>query len=222
MSALVSTRLRDLFLAPGADAPAVRVAERAVPATLGVLAAPRDAAVAGACLALAAAAAHRSRRAIVCHWDGAGFPPRASGFAVASARRLADRLARRGLTVAARGRLVTVTLPAAATEARAATERTLAAVDDAPLVLVLAGARPPELDPLLATLDRLVVVPAAGAPAGLEPLAVAGAARLGRSTAVLRLPETSSATGRLIAATGRSLSPRLRAAAAAALEGGDA
>jgi hypothetical protein len=222
VSALVSTRLRDLFLAPGADAPAVRVAERAVPATLGVLTAPRDAAVAGACLALAAAAAHRSRCAIVCHWDDAGLPPRASGLAAASARRMADRLARRGLTVSARGRLVTVTLPVAAAEARAATERTLAAAGDAPLVLVLAGARPPGLDPLLATLDRLVVVPTSGAPAGLAPLAVAAAARLGRSTAVLHLPETSSATGRLIAATGHSLSPRLRAAAAAALEGGDA
>lgn len=225
MSALVSTRLRDLFLAPGAGAPAIRVAERTVPATLGVFAAPRDAAVAGACLALAAAAAHRSRCAVVCHWDGddaAPLPPRTSGFATAPARRLSERLASRGLTATARGRLVTVALPVPATEARAATERTLAAIGDAPLILVLAGARPPQLDPLLAALDRLVVVPAASAPAGLEPLAVAGAARLGRSTAVLHLPETSTTTGRLIATTGRSLSPRLRAAAAAALEGGDA
>jgi hypothetical protein len=222
VSALVATRLRDLFLAPTAEAPARRVAERAVPATLGVLAAPRDAPVAGACLALAAAAAHRARCAIVCHWDAAAAaPPRASGVASASARRLAERLSSRGLVVAARGRLVTVALPVLAAEARAATERTLAAAGEIPLVVVLSGARPAELDPLLATLDRLVVVPAAGAPAGLEPLALAAAARLGRSTAVLRLPD--AAAGRLVTTTGRSLSPRLRAAAAAALEGeGDA
>jgi hypothetical protein len=218
VSALVATRLRDLFLAPTADAPARQVVERAVPTTLGVLAAPRDAPVAGACLALAAAAAHRSRCAIVCHWHPSESPPRASGFATTPARRLAERLANRGLAASARGRLVTVVLPILAAEARAATERTLAAAGDLPLVVVLSGARPSALDPLLATLDRLVIVPAAGAPTGLEPLALAAAARLGRSTAILRLPDTTS--GRLITTTGRSLSPRLRAAATAALEGG--
>ncbi|HWI71853.1 MAG TPA: hypothetical protein VNT55_07860, partial [Baekduia sp.] len=135
MSVLVLTRLRDLFLAPGAEAPARQVAERAVPATLGVLAAPRDATVAGAALALAAASAHRSRCAVVCRWDGAASIPRA-GTAAISARRLAERLANRGLSAAASGRLVTVALPAADVAARAAAERTLAASGDVPVVLV--------------------------------------------------------------------------------------
>jgi hypothetical protein len=223
VSGLVLTRLRDVFLAPGAEAPARQVAERAVPATLGVLAsAPRDGAVAGAALALAAARAHRSRSAVVCRWDGATATTPRPGTAVISARRLAERLAGRGLAAAASGRLVTVVLPAAGGEARAATERTLAASGDAPVVLVVAGARPPALDPLLATLDRLVVVPAADAPPGLEDLALDAAARLGRGVSLLRVPGAATTTGRLLAATGLPLSPRLRAAATAALEGGDA
>jgi hypothetical protein len=240
VSELVLTRLRDVFLAPGAEAPARQVAERAVPATLGMLApaqqvaervvpatlavlatGPRDAAVAGAALALAAARAHRSRCAVVCRWDGAAAATPRAGTAVVSARRLAERLAGRGLAAAANGRLVTVALPAAGGEARAATERTLAASGDVPVVLVVSGPRPPALDPLLATLDRLVVVPAADAPPGLERLALDAAARLGRGVSVLRVPDGATTTGRLLAATGLPLSPRLCAAATAALAGGD-
>jgi hypothetical protein len=224
VTAVVRTRLRDLFLAPGAEAPAParRVADRAVPATLGVLAAPGDAAVAGAAVALAAATAHRARCAVVCRWDGTASAPRPATAAVPSARVLAERLANRGLSAAACGRLVTVALPIADGEARAATERTLAAAGDVPVVLVVAGPRPPALDLLLATLDRLVVVPAADAPPGLEALAAADAARLGRATSVLRLPDGVTTTGRLLAATGlASFSPRLRAAATAALAGED-
>jgi hypothetical protein len=114
---------------------------------------------------------------------------------------------------------VTVALPASDIEARAATERALAAAGDLPLVLAIAGARSPAFDPLLADLDRLIVVPPAGAPAGLERLAIDAAARLGRGTAVLRLPSTGAVTGRLLTAAGLPLSPAWRNAAAAALRG---
>jgi hypothetical protein len=222
VSAVVLARLRELFLAPaGEEAPARQVAERAVPATLAVLAAREDAAVSGAAVGLAAAGALRAACAVVCVWDGEAdaAAPR-SDLAIGAARRLGGRLAARGLLVGVRGRLVTVALPAEGSEARAAAERAMAATGDVPVVLVVAGARPAALDPLLAAVDRIVVVPAADAPAGLEDLALCGAARLGRSTAVLRLPPAGSAAGRLLAAAGLALVPSLRAAAAATI-GGD-
>jgi hypothetical protein len=219
VSAIVLGRLRDLFLTAAA-APVQQVAERTLPATVGVLVAPGDAPAAGAALALAAAAGGRAPCALVCHWTGADAadPPR-SAMATAAARKLAQSLTSRGIAAGACGRLVTVALPAAGTEARAATERALAAAGDVPCVLVIAGPRPAALDPLLATLDRLVVIPPTDAPPGLEPLALTAAAHLGRSATLLRLPTTS--TGRLLTTTGLSLSPAWRAAATSALRGGD-
>jgi hypothetical protein len=253
MSTVVLKQLRDLFLT-GDTEPATRlvhqVAERAVPATLGVLVAPGDAAVVGAALGLAAAAALQAPCALVCRWTGvesfeplpvdlAGEPavggaggsadgragePAASprfGLAGGDARRLAQRLAARGLAAGASGRLVTVALPASDIEARAATERALAAAGDFPVVLTIAGPRSPAFDPVLAALDRLVVVPPSGAPEGLERLALGAAAHLGRSVALLRLPPTGAASGRLLTTTGLPLSPAWRKAAASALRGDD-
>lgn len=224
MSTIVLECLRDLFLTGDAPAaqPVSRVAERTLPATLGVLVAPRDAPVSDAALGLAAAAAHRAPCAVVCQWTGIepAEPPR-SGLACRAARRLVQRLAARGLVAGACGRVVTVGLPASDIEARAATERALAAAGDLPLVLAIAGARSPAFDPLLATLDRLIIVPPSGAPAGLERLAIDDAARLGRGTAVLRLPLTGTISGRLLAATGLPCSPAWRKVAAAALRGDD-
>lgn len=217
MTAHVSSRLRDLFLAPAEEAPARKVAERVVPATVGVLGGPREGSVAAAAIALATMAARRERCAVVCRWEAREVVPRA-GWASIAARRLAERLERRGARAAARGRLVTVALPAAPAEARAGVERVLAAVEDTPLVLLVAGPRPEPLDPLLATLDRLVVVTPPDAPSGLTDLALGEAAALGRSATRLDLPETP--IGPLVAALGRPLSPSLRAAARAAL-GGD-
>jgi hypothetical protein len=223
VSAFVLERLRDLFLV-GDGAPAAlpvrQAAERTVPSTLGVLVSPGDASVVGAALGLAVAAAHHAPCALVCRWTGAepAEAPR-SGLAGGAARRIAQRLGARGLAAGACGRVVTVALPASDTEARAATERALAAAGDIPLVLAIAGARSPAFDPLLATLDRLIVVPPFGAPAGLEPLAIDAAARLGRGAGLLRPPATGTATGRLLATTGLPLSPVWRKAALAALRG---
>jgi hypothetical protein len=217
MTAHVSSRLRDLFLVPAEHAPARRVAERAVPATVGVLATSREGAVAAAAVALALAAARRERCAVVCRWEPRDVAPRA-GWAAPPARRLAERLARRGVRAAARGRLVTVALAADPVAARAEAERVLAAVGETPVALLVAGPRPEALDPLLATLDRLVVVAPPDAPPGLEGLALEEAAALGRSVARLDLPDTP--LGTLVAAAGRPLSPAVRAAATAAL-GGD-
>jgi hypothetical protein len=128
-------------------------------------------------------------------------------------------LAARGLTVAARGRLVEVALPASDTEARAACERAMAAAGELPVVLVVAGPRPPALDPLLAALDRIVVVPPPDAATGLEDLALAAAAHLGRSTAVLRLPPGGSSPAQVLTGAGLLLTPALRAATEMTLAG---
>ncbi|HEY6758670.1 MAG TPA: hypothetical protein VI318_04245 [Baekduia sp.] len=223
MTEVALSRLRDLFLAPTDRAPATQAAVRAVPSTLAVLASATDAPIAGTALGLAVAAALGSGCAVTCVWSGAAPTPPRAGLAVAGGRRLADRLSGRGLLAAARGRLVHVALPAPDVEARAAAERTIAAAGDLPVVLVVAGARPPALDPLLEAVDRIVIVPAPDALAGLEPLALDAAARLGRSTAVLRLPPSATTAGhRLLTSTGLILPPSLRAAATAALEGSHA
>jgi hypothetical protein len=225
VSTIVLERLRDLFLTGEAAAgtgSVRRVAERAVPATLGVLAAPGDAPVAGAALGLAVAAAHRAPCVVVCRWTGAeGVEPARSDLASGAARRLAQRLAARGLVVGACGRVVTVALPTSDVEARATAERALAAVGDVPLIVTVAGPRPLAFDPLLAGLDRLIVVPSSGALAGLEGLAIDDAARLGRSAGLLRVPSTGAVAGRLLVAVGLPLSPAWRKAAATALRGGD-
>jgi hypothetical protein len=220
VSAVLLGRLRDLFLAPRADAaPARRVAERVLPASLAVLAAGEDAAVAGAALGLAAARAHRAACAVVCVWTGEGGSAPRGGPTGGTARRLRGRLAARGLAAAARGRLVEVALPASDTEARAACERAMAAAGDLPVVLVVAGPRPPALDPLLAAADRIVVVPPRDAAAGLEDLAVAAAAHLGRSTAVLRLPPGGPSPAQLLTGAGLLLTPALHAATTSTLAG---
>jgi hypothetical protein len=115
---------------------------------------------------------------------------------------------------------VTVRLPAGPDEAREAAERAAAAAGEAPAVLVLAGARTPGFDALLAEADRLVVVASPDAPSGLEHLAVEDAARIGRSTGVLRLAPSAALAQRVTVATGLLLSPALRTAAEGALGAG--
>lgn len=227
MSAAVLGRLRELFLdadgRPAPAQPAAHVAERAGPATLGVLAAPADAAAAGAALGLAAASGRRAPCALVCRWTAETVNGASSGWmpAVGAARRLASRLSSRGLTADARGRLVTVLLPGPESEARAAAERAVAAAGDTPAILVIAGPRPVAFDALLAELDRLVVAAPADAPRGLEDLAVDAASRLGRATGVLRLPRSAVLARRIAVSFGLNVSPSLRAAADLALRGCD-
>jgi hypothetical protein len=210
----------ELFLTPASarEAPVVRVAERAAPRALAVVCAPPAAALAGAAVALAALARGDAGVAVVCRWTGGHDEAlRGSGLATGAARRLAARLAGRDLAAAPRGRLVTVSLPADPGAAVAAAARTSAAAGDAPVVVVVAGARPTGLDPLLAGQERVIVVPDAAAPDGLEALAVADAARVGRATGVLRLGAATPA--RAAAIGGWVLPPALRVAVGAALDG---
>jgi hypothetical protein len=220
------SRLVEVFLAPAAavqvaervaQGQAVQVAEHVAPSAVAVLCGPSAVAVAGAAVGLAALAGSDAGTALICRWTGAEQTSRTRSLATAAARRLAARLAARDLAAGAHGRLVTVALPADPDAARTAAAHAAAAAGDVPVVVVVAGARPTELDPLLAAQDRVLVVPDAGAPEGLEALAVAGAARVGRATGVLRVGAATPARAAVIA--GWVLPPALRTAAAAALEG---
>jgi hypothetical protein len=83
--------------------------------------------------------------------------PRRERPAHAAARRLATRLASRGLPATARGRLAWLPLPADAGPGLAMAERAAATID-VPAVLALAGPRPAEAEPLLAEHDLVAVV----------------------------------------------------------------
>jgi hypothetical protein len=221
-------RLRDVFVAAPADGAArparampsrAHARDRALPSTVGVLCAPGDVAAAFAAgLVLASAA---GGCALVCRWT-AEAPERgtASELVLPAAAALARRLRARDLAAAGAGRLVGVDLPAVPGEARTVAVRAAAAAGDVPVVLAVAGPRPAELDDLLASHDRLLVVPSAGAAAGLADLALTDAARVGRAASLLTPPW--GAAGRALAVRGLVLPRALRAATLAALEGRDA
>lgn len=216
-------RLAGVFVAPAREVAPVHervpTAEAAatVPPAIGVLAAGGVGMTAAAAVALDVIARARSRCALVCRWTGeapVGGPAHA---AAPAARSLAVRLTGRDLVAAASGRLVTAALPADAGEACRALERACAAAGEVPLVVLVEGPRPAALDGVLASLDRLVVVPPAGGTDALEQLAVADAARVGRAVGVLRVAPSPGV--RALAARGLVVAPNLRAAARSALEG---
>jgi hypothetical protein len=184
MSAVLG-RLAAVFVAPAARAAPVATVAR--PQAVGVLCSASQAPAAGRAVALGVV---RGGVVLVCRWTGEAADDAAmapGSPALPGPRRLAARLAARGLAVTTRGRIVTVILPADAEPARAACERAIAAAGDVPVVVVVAGPRPAAFDPLLAAQERLVVAVAESTPAALEALAVGQASNLGPPTGVLAL-----------------------------------
>ena len=147
-------RAAAFFVAPAAAADAVATATVPIAARAVVLGAPPDAAPLAAALALALRAADRAPAALVASWSAGDAIAR--GAATPAAARLAAALARRELAAVARGRLAWLPLPREPLEAAAAVRRAAALVDG-PLVTALAGARPVELDDLVAEHDLAVV-----------------------------------------------------------------
>jgi len=137
------------------DPALARVAPRAHPPEVAVLAAPSDV------HALAAAFALRLTRgvAVVGLWTAAGAAARTRGALppTPAARRLAARLTDRDLPARAVGRLVTTVLPADEAPAAAAATRLLGAVTDAPVVLAAGGPRGAAWDGVLARCDVVAV-----------------------------------------------------------------
>jgi hypothetical protein len=167
----VLARAAGLFVAPAADevgeAVALPPAVRAV-----VLGSRGDVLPLAAALALSSRAANRAPVAVVASWAGtSGEEVRASA-ATRGAARLATRLAAHGHEAIARGRLVRLVLPPDAAGAATAVRRASSIVDG-PLVTALGGARPAELEELVAEHDLAVVAADPG-----SPLARAALARL--------------------------------------------
>jgi len=150
-------RAAGFFVAPAAPVAAPPAAALPTAARAVVVGRVGEVGPLGAAVALWLRAADRGPAALVAVWRCAhGSPPAARGAAMPSAARLAARLARRGLPVTARGRLAWLALPAEPSEAAAAVHRAAAMVDG-PLVTALGGARPAELDALVAGHDVAVV-----------------------------------------------------------------
>jgi hypothetical protein len=151
-------RAAAFLLAPtartAAPAPAAAVPAAARAIVLGTDEAARPLAAA---LALTLRGADRAPAGLVAVWraGGAGLPP-PRGLAARSAARLAGRLAGRELPAVGRGRLTWLDLPLEPPAAVTAVHRA-AAIVDGPLVTVLAGPRPPELERLVEQHDLAIV-----------------------------------------------------------------
>jgi hypothetical protein len=148
----VIDRAAGFFLAPAersAEAVVVPPVARAV-----VLGSASDAPSLAAALAVSLRAAAGAPAAVVATWGG-GREIRAAAAGRAAAR-LAARLTSHELHTCARGRLAWLELPAEPAAAADAVRRASALVDG-PLVTALGGARPRELDDLVAEHDLALV-----------------------------------------------------------------
>jgi hypothetical protein len=172
-------RAASFFLAPAErrDDPALPPAVRAV-----VLGSPADTAPLAAALALSL---HASP-AVVASW-GVGSDLRPAPATRATAR-LAARLTTYDLPTAARGRLAWLALPSEPAAAADALRRASALVGG-PLVTALAGARPPELEALVADHDLAVI--AAHPDATLAGAALARLAERGIAASACPAPRRS-------------------------------
>ena len=122
------------------------------------------------------------------HGRGPTRPPAPPTPTAPSARRVARCLVADGHQAAARGRVVDALLPDAPGDARAFLAAVGARAPGAPMVTLLAGARRPGLDALVAGQDLVLVVVAAGAPPSLSALAVAELTRLAPGALVQAVP----------------------------------
>lgn len=217
MSGLLD-RAAALFLTPPSPTAAPPRAAAAGPAgtpAAAVLGSPAHAPAVARLLAAELRLRTRSGCALVGEWradpDEPG--PARGGMAASAARRVADRLAGRGLAAEAQGRLVRLTLDPDARLAASEWERAVAAAACA-AVLSIAGPRPPAFDALLDDLDLLVLVTPEEAPAELTDLALAALAPL--RPPVLTCRSIPAGTARLLSsssiATSRLLGPELSAA----------
>jgi hypothetical protein len=165
-------RAAEFFLAPAAPPEAAVALPPAVRAV--VLGSRSDSAPLGAAVALTLRAASGVPAAVVASWGG-GREMRPSA-ATRAAARLAARLTAHRLSAVPRGRLAWLELPGEPAAAAEAVRRASALVE-APLVTALGGARPTELEVLVAEHDIAVV--AAGRETALARAALARLAERG-------------------------------------------
>jgi hypothetical protein len=169
---------------PPSSSPAPEAASIGADAVMSaaVLGAPAGVVPVAAATAGELRARARAAAALLCVWRPAGpaVGPEApvpaaqspAGATTPGARRLAARLVAHGFSATACGRLAWLALehdPAAAT----AQVRRCLAIAGGPVVLAVAGARPPAFEPLLAELDLAIAVLPVDIDSALRDLAVA-------------------------------------------------
>ena len=151
----VLARAAGLFVAPAA--PEVVEAVTLPPSVRAIVVGPAaDVVPLAAALALSSRAAGHAPVAAVASWTGSTAEAVRASAATRSAGRVASRLVAHELTAVARGRLVRLTLPRDPAGAAAAVRRASSIVEG-PLVTALGGARPAEIEALLAEHDLAVV-----------------------------------------------------------------
>jgi hypothetical protein len=150
-------RVSSLFVEPAAPRaePMLAATATAAPRAL-VLGRPTDAVPLASALAGGIGARFRGSAALLCSWSPIN-SARPGAWASAPARRLANRLAARGLLAVARGRLAWLDLDAEP-EAAARTISRLLGWLDAPVITAVARPRAPIIDALLDTHDLVALV----------------------------------------------------------------
>jgi hypothetical protein len=147
-------RAAAFFVAPAAEGAPERTATIPPAARAVVLGAPGDVVATAAAVALGLREPDAPPAGLVAVWRGDA-PP--AGVATRAAARLSARVAAGEFPTGARGRLAWLTLPDDPAAAAGAVHRASALVAG-PFVTALAGARPPELETLIAEHDIAVVV----------------------------------------------------------------
>lgn len=166
------------------SAPAQREGS-SVPDRVAVVAAPGDATLAAAAVALGLMHRRRSPAAVVARWTGHEPSPQRTAPAAAAARRLSAGLVADGQAAHPSGRLVWVDLPAAEPAAVAAADRALRGA--VPGLIVVAGSRSEVIDRALAACGVLIVAARDAIDPELLAAAVAELERLGPPAVALRL-----------------------------------
>jgi len=199
------------WLPPGSAAPTAGESCRLQ--RIGVVCSAREARTAGGAAALALAHVAGAPRATVLEWVAGGGPAARDRPSAPAVRRRAARLRDQGFAASSVGRLVRVDLPEA--EARATEEaRAVLARADGPSAVVVAAARGPETEQLLAELDRILLMVRPGADANMAAIALAALQELSPSVAVELSTSPVAATA---ARSGSALVAPLRAPLLAAL-----
>jgi hypothetical protein len=147
--------------------PAREAAGEPAPLRVAVLGSGRSAPALAAAVALSCRAAARTPAALVAVWRSPGVdvaPPGPAAPPLPGAGSVAARLARRDLPVAARGRLIWLSLPGDCTAAVPILRHAEAAAGDVPVVLAVARPREPAVDAVLAGCELALVAAEPGTP----------------------------------------------------------
>lgn len=208
----VLDRLLAVFVEPAPRAAVVPAVSVAMP-TVAVLCAPGQEGCIGGAVALELASRAGSVTATLCVWGAPASQARLPSAPVGrGARRVAAALARHGLDAAGSGRLARVVLDPDPAMASAGAIRAEGA-SPGPVVVAIGGPRDRSWDPVLAAVDRTLVVTRPDSGNALAAAACAGLDGPCASAVIAARP-----LARLAAATGLGVTPSLRRAVAPLLE----